>query len=60
MRNVDFRCSASSPASRSGAAQLKKQNVHVGDIVSAVFEDAIVVYCGVYQHQREFQCIKRK
>jgi len=37
----------------SGAAQLKKQNVHVGDTVSAALEDAIMFDRDVNQHQRE-------
>jgi hypothetical protein len=53
MRRADFRCSARSPASTSGAAQLKKQNVQVGDRVSAALEDAILFDGGVNQHQRE-------
>lgn len=42
MRNADFRCSARSPASMSGAAQLKKQNVHVGETVSVFPEVAMI------------------
>jgi hypothetical protein len=42
MRIADFRCSFLSPASISGAAQLKKQNVQVGNTVSSALEDAIV------------------
>jgi hypothetical protein len=35
----------------SGAAQLKKQKVHVGETVSAL-EKAMVCDGGVYQHSR--------
>lgn len=43
MRNADFRCSArSSLLSMSGAAQLKKQNVHVDETVSVFPEVAMM------------------